>query len=81
MENGLYLQPDLAKRMLNDMATQNEEIFSEFKINLDHYGKYDLTGHKVEDGEACPRTYDPIRQCWSDDWKSFMYESEIKAYD
>jgi hypothetical protein len=81
MENGLYIQPALAKRMLDDLATQNEAIFTEFQVNLDHFGKYDLTGHRIEDGEACPRTYDPIRQCWSDDWKQFMYESEIKAYD
>lgn len=48
---------------------------------MSHYGKYDLTGHKPMDGDACPRTYDPIRQCWSDDWKMFLYEAEIKYYD
>jgi hypothetical protein len=30
MENGLYIQPALAKRMLDDLATQNEAIFTEF---------------------------------------------------
>jgi hypothetical protein len=48
---------------------------------MSRYGQYDLTGAKDSEGEPCPRVWDPIRQCWSDDWKQFLYESEVKEYD
>jgi len=45
------------------------------------YGQYDLTGAKDSDGEPCPRTWDPLRQCWSDDWKGYLYDQEMKMLD
>lgn len=48
---------------------------------MSRYGQYDITGNKDADGEPCPNVYDPLRQCWSDDWKGFMYETEVKALD
>ena len=48
---------------------------------MSRYGQYDITGNKDADGEPCPRVYDPLRQCWSDDWKGFMFDSEVKAYE
>lgn len=45
------------------------------------FGQYDITGQKDGDGEPCPRTWDPIRQCWSDDWKGFLYDQELKQLD
>ena len=81
MKNGLYLQPELAARLLSDLRTANEQIFREMDVNLDLYGKYDMTGVHEDDDEPCPRTWDPIRQCWSDDWKSFLYDVELKFLD
>lgn len=46
---------------------------------MSKYGKYDNTGFKDRYGEPCPRTWDADRQCWSDDWKQFIYEQENKA--
>ena len=67
--------------MLNDMSIQNEQIFREMDVDMSRYGQFDMTGIKDGDGEACPRTWDPIRQCWSDDWKGYLYDQELKALD
>ena len=48
---------------------------------MSRYGQYDISGVKDADGDPFPRTWDPLRQCWSDDWKSFIYESEWKELD
>ena len=81
MENGLYVQHTLAQRMLNDLKIQNEQIFREMDVNLERYGLFDITGVKDGDGEPCPRVWDPIRQCWSDDWKGYIYDSEAKQHE
>lgn len=47
-------------------------------VNLKRYGKFDMTGVKDGDPEPCPRVWDPLRQCWSDDWKGFLYDVEWK---
>ena len=78
MGNGLYLQPALAARVLSDLKTQNEQIFRELDVDMSRFGQYDLTGAKDADGEPCPRTWDPLRQCWSDDWKQYLYDDELK---
>jgi len=61
MENGLYLQLELAQRFLSDLRVQNEEIFSNMDVNMDRYGKFDMTGVRDGDPEPCPRTWDPLR--------------------
>lgn len=48
---------------------------------MSRYGKYDITGFHDDEGEPCPRVWDPLRQCWSDDWKNFLYDQEKKIYD
>lgn len=68
----------MAKRFLSDLRTQNEQIFKEMDVDLSRYGKYDMTGVKDGDPEPCPRTWDPLRQCWSDDWKAYLYDVELK---
>tara|TARA_B110001450_G_C17381051_1_gene383736 strand:+ start:131 stop:418 length:288 start_codon:yes stop_codon:yes gene_type:complete len=50
-------------------------------VNMSVYGNYDLTGQKDQDGDPCPRTWDAIRQCWSDDWKGYLYDQELKEND
>lgn len=45
------------------------------------YGKCDITGFNETYGEPCPRTWDPLRQCWSDDWKQFLYDTESKLIE
>ena len=45
---------------------------------MDRYGMFNLTGVRDGDPEPCPRTWDPLRQCWSDDWKGFIYDVEWK---
>lgn len=81
MENGLYLQHSLAQRMLADLKSSNEQIFREMEVDMSRFGQYDLTGNKDGDGEPCPRTWDELRQCWSDDWKMFLYDQEVKFYE
>ena len=61
MENGLYLQLELAQRFLSDLRVQNEELFSNMDVNMDRYGKFDMTGVRDGDPEPCPRTWDPLR--------------------
>ena len=81
MENGLYLQSVLAERILRDLSIQNEQIFHEMDVDMSRYGLYDITGVRDGEEEPCPRTWDPLRQCWSDDWKNFMYDAEVKALE
>lgn len=50
-------------------------------VDMSRFGQYDLTGNKDGDGEPCPRTWDELRQCWSDDWKMFLYDAEVKFYE
>lgn len=45
------------------------------------FGNYDITGQKDQDGDPCPRTWDPMRQCWSDDWKGYLYDQELKQLE
>jgi hypothetical protein len=80
-ENGLYLQHTLAQRFLSDLKVSNEQIFREMDVNMSVYGNYDLTGQKDQDGDPCPRTWDALRQCWSDDWKGYLYDQELKELD
>lgn len=47
-------------------------------VDMTRYGKFDMTGVKDGDPEPCPRTWDPLRQCWSDDWKGYLYDVELK---
>lgn len=61
MDNGLYMQFELAKRLLGDLRTQNEQIFTEMDVDLGRYGKFDMTGARDGDPEPCPRTWDPLR--------------------
>jgi len=81
MKDGLYLQEDLAKRILDDLSIQNEQFFHEFDVDMSRYGLYNITGVRDGDEEPCPRTWDPLRQCWSDDWKNFLYEHEVKTLE
>jgi hypothetical protein len=50
-------------------------------VDMSRFGKFDITGVRDGDAEPCPRVWDPIRQCWSDDWKNFLYDQEIKSYE
>lgn len=78
LNNGLYLQHTLAQRMLYDFKIMNEAIFNDMDVDMSRYGGIDISGNKDVDGEPCPRVYDELRQCWSDDWKQFVYEPEWK---
>lgn len=55
--------------MLNDLTYSNEQLFHELDVDMSRYGQMDITGFKDSDGEPCPRVWDDLRQCWSDDWK------------
>lgn len=67
--------------MLNDLAIQNEQLFHELDVDMSRFGQHDITGIKDVDGDPCPRTWDPIRQYWSDDWKRFIFETEAKELE
>jgi small subunit ribosomal protein S29 len=76
--NGLYLQPQLAKELLEDLRTSNQQKFEELKVNLKIYGKMDMTGVSDDEPEPCPRIYDKRRHTWSDAWKDHLTEMELK---
>lgn len=76
--NGLYIQKQLAKELLEDILIANEQKFEEIKVDLSIYGKYDQTGIHDDEPEPCPRVYDPRRRTWSDAWKDHLNEMELK---
>jgi small subunit ribosomal protein S29 len=79
--NGLYLQHQLAKELLEDLFKSNEQKFEELKVNLDIYGKYDMTGISDEEAEPCPRIWDQQRRVWSDAWRDHLTEFEIQQIE
>lgn len=79
-KNGLYLQNEFAKCMLEAFKHSNEELAREFDIDMTHYGKFDISGVKDGDPEPCPKTWDPKREKWSDDWKLNLFDSEVQTY-
>ena len=76
-KNGLYLQKDLAKALLQDFKHANEQILLDFDVDTSLYGKYDISGVKDGDPEPCPRKWDPERKIWNDVWKESLYDVEI----
>jgi len=76
--NGLYLQNQYAKELLEDLKKSNEQKFEEIKVNLDIYGKFDMTGISDDEPEPCPRMWDHKRKIWSDTWKDHLTEFELK---
>jgi len=38
-----------------------------------------MTGHRITDPEPFQRHWDYERQCWSDSWKEFLFDNEIKT--
>ena len=79
--NGLYLQNQFAKELLEDLYVSNEQKFEEIKVNLDTYGKFDMTGISDDEPEPCPRIWDKQRRTWSDSWKDFLSEYELQQID
>lgn len=77
-KNGLYLQRDMAKRVLSDFRHSNEQMLREFEVDMSLYGNFDISGVKDGDAEPCPRVWDPKRQQWSDTWKEQLFDLEIK---
>jgi small subunit ribosomal protein S29 len=62
----LYLQLELGKELLLDFKHANEQILSDFDVDMTHYGKYDISGIRDDEPEPCPRTWDPLRKMWND---------------
>ena len=77
-KNGLYLQPILAKLFLLDLRTSNEYLFRTTEVNMDVYGKYDISGIKDGEPEPCPKVWDRERNCFTDAWKEHLFDYEIK---
>lgn len=63
--------------MLEAFRHSNEEMLREMDVDMNHYGKYDISGVKDGEPEPCPNTWDPVRERWSDDWKLNLFDSEI----
>ena len=79
-KNGLYLQKELAHRLCSDFLTSNEQLLRETDVDMSQYGKYDISGVRDDEPEPCPRTWDPLRKTWTDDWKEHLFEHEIDHY-
>jgi len=78
-KNGLYLQKELAVRLLKDFGTSNAQICREFDVDLNVYGKCDISGVHDDEAEPCPRVWDEKRKVWSDAWKEAFYDNEVKS--
>ena len=76
--NGLYMQKELAKEFLQDLNVSNQQKFEEIKVDLDLYGKFDMTGISDDEPEPCPRIWDNQRKVWSDAWKQHLTDFELK---
>ena len=76
--NGLFLQPKLARDWLQDFRVSNERNLREFEPDLSLYGGVDMSGVHDNEPEAVPRTWDERRKVWSDSWKEFLFEWEVK---
>lgn len=50
-------------------------------VNLNIYGKYDMTGVHDREGEPFPRVWDNKRKVWSDSWKTNLSPAELMHYD
>jgi small subunit ribosomal protein S29 len=77
-KNGLYLQKELAQNVLSDFRYSNEQLLQDFEVDMNLYGKFDISGVKDGDPEPCPRTWDPKRQTWSDEWKNQLFDIELQ---
>lgn len=64
--------------MLIDFGHSNEYILSELDVDMSLYGHIDYSGVHDFDPEPCPRVWDPKRKVWSDSWKEFLFDLEIK---
>eukprot|EP00344_Euplotes_crassus_P006583 CAMPEP_0197000198 /NCGR_PEP_ID=MMETSP1380-20130617/5195_1 /TAXON_ID=5936 /ORGANISM="Euplotes crassus, Strain CT5" /LENGTH=725 /DNA_ID=CAMNT_0042417395 /DNA_START=3 /DNA_END=2180 /DNA_ORIENTATION=+ len=85
--NGLYVQEQLAKELLEDLRISNLAHFEKMPVDLNIYGKMDKTGvhdnelatcHTDENGIKYFREYDPKRRVWNDAWKEHLTEFELK---
>lgn len=52
----------------------------EFEVDLDVYGKCDISGVHDSEAEPCPRVWDEKLKTWTDSWKDLLYDVEIKHY-
>ena len=52
----------------------------EFEVDLDVYGKCDISGVHDSENEPCPRLWDEKRKVWNDEWKKMLYEPELQYY-
>ena len=77
-KNGLYTQDDLAANMLFAFKHSNEQKLQDFEVDMNLYGKFDLTGVHDREHEPCPRVWDPVREVYSDHWKEQLLELEVK---
>ena len=65
--------------MLFDIRHSNELMLRNLDVDMSLYGKCDYTGTHDSDPEPCPRYWDPVRKTWSDSWKEFLFDYEIKS--
>jgi small subunit ribosomal protein S29 len=54
-------------------------VAREFDVDLNVYGKCDITGVHDDEAEPCPRVWDEVRKTWTDEWKNALYDNEVKA--
>ena len=66
--------------MCRDFLISNEAILNEIDVDMNLYGKYDITGVRDDEPEPCPNVWDEKRQCWSHAWKEFLTDPEINYY-
>jgi len=85
--NGLHLQDQLAKELLEDLRVSNQDQFEKIKVDHSIYGKMDKTGVHDSEYATCHtnnkgiqkfREHDSRKRVWNDAWKEHLTELERK---
>jgi small subunit ribosomal protein S29 len=78
-DTGLFLQEESAKLFLEQFCAANEKLLKEFKVNLNLWGKYNISGLHDHDPEAVPNLYDPLRKYYFRDHEQFLTKEEVES--
>ena len=56
------MQPETAKKWLQNFLSANQGLLEKIPINMDLYGKYNMGGVHVNDPDPVPNLYDARRK-------------------
>ena len=75
-DSRLHLQYDFAIKILEDLFSCNREIFSEMEVDLNLYGKFNLSGVHDEEPNPVPNFYIEERQTYFYEYDNVRYQMD-----